>query len=588
MYKVKYGGKRGKSVNLVESPDMVAIRTKDNIELENAPVSRANREMLSDTVEVAAFPEAGISVRRVAVEGDEQARQMRDEARARLKEEESIRFAGRVLQDADSGKVILYTENFFIKFKDNTNEDACTALLAKYDLQIKSKLPFAPNSYFVAAQEGTGLKVFDIAETVLKEKIVEYCHPELVQERKFKVIDPLQWHLAKTTIAGKVVEAHCNIEAAWKSTFGKGVTVAIIDDGIDIDHPEFAGRVVHPYDATSNTNDPRPRSKDDNHGTPCAGMACAAGLKGGASGTAPQSSLMPIRLSSGLGSMAESMAFAWAVDKGADIISCSWGPPDGKWWDPEDVQHKQVTVLPDSTRLALNYALQKGRGGKGCVVVFAAGNGNENTENDGYSSNPAVIAVAACNDTGLRSVYSDYGKSVWLCFPSNDHAWRPFRQPTPLTTGLRTTDRLRAEGLSPDNYTNNFGGTSGACPGVAGVVALMLAVNPALTCAQVKELLSKSCVKIDPQLGEYDEKGHSIWYGYGRLDAGMAVENAKKYVAPVPRRRTRTKTTAAKTTTTNQTLPAKPAQQKANGLPVSKSRYLGNFSPNNTNFPVFT
>lgn len=379
-----------------------------------------------------------------------------------------------------------------------------------------------------------------MATTILKEKIVEYCHPELVQERKFKVIDPLQWHLATTTIGGNLVDAHCNIQAAWKYTMGKGITIAIIDDGFDIEHPEFAGRIVHPYDAATNTSDPRPRLKEDNHGTPCAGMACAAGLKGGASGTAPQANLMPIRLSSGLGSMAESMAFAWAADKGADVISCSWGPPDGKWWDPEDVQHKHVTVLPDSTRLALNYALQKGRKGKGCVVVFAAGNGNEDTQNDGYCSNPSVIAVAACNDRGTRSVYSDYGKSVWLCFPSNDHAWRPFRQPTPLTTGLRTTDRLRSEGLSPDNYTNNFGGTSGACPGVAGIVALMLAVNPAMTTAQVKTVLSKSCTKIDEQLGEYDEKGHSIWYGYGRLDAGLAVENAKKFKAPALRRRRHT------------------------------------------------
>jgi subtilisin family serine protease len=549
MYKVKFGGKRGKSVELIESPDMVAIRTKDNAGLDDAPISRASRAMLSDTTEVAAFPEAGITVRRVAAESEAEATVLRDETRAQLKEEEGIRFAGRVLQDAESGNVMLYTENFFIKFKDKTTEEDCLKIIEKYALQIKNKLPFAPNSYFVGALEGTGLKVFEMAETILKEKQVQYCHPELVQERKFKAIDPLQWHLAKTTIGGKSVDAHCNIEAAWKLTQGKGITVAVIDDGVDIDHPEFAGRVVHPYDATANSPDPRPKLKDDNHGTPCAGMACAAGLKGGASGTAPQSNLMPIRLSSGLGSMAESMAFAWAADKGADVISCSWGPPDGKWWDPEDKQHAKVTFLPDSTRLALEYALTKGRNGKGCVVLFAAGNGNEDISNDGYCSNPAVIAVAACNDTSMRSVYSDYGKSVWLSFPSNDHAWRPFRQPAPLTTGLRTTDRMKAEGISPDNYTNNFGGTSGACPGAAGVIALMLAVNPALTPKQVKEVLRHSCVRIDEPMGEYDATtGHSIWYGYGRLDAGRAVENAKKFV-PAPKPMTKTTTAKAQTTT---------------------------------------
>lgn len=561
MYKVKYGGKKGQSVNLVESPDMIAIRTKNNVELENVSISRASQEMLSDTTEVATFPEAGISIRRVEAENDAAATVLRDETRAQLKEEDNIRFAGRVLQDAETGSVTLYTENFFIKFKNKTSEADCLKILEQYHLQIKNKLPFAPNSYFVSATEGTGLKVFEIAETILKEEKVEYCHPELVQERKFKAINPLQWHLAKTTIGGKVVDAHCNIEEAWKITKGAGITVAIIDDGVDIDHPEFAGRIVSPYDATTNVPDPRPKLKDDNHGTPCAGMACAAGLKGGASGTAPEALLMPIRLSSGLGSMAESMAFAWAADHGADVISCSWGPPDGKWWDPEDRQHLQVTMMPDSTRLALTYALKKGRKGKGCVVLFAAGNGNEDTENDGYSGNPNVIAVAACNDTGTRSVYSDFGKAVWVSFPSNDHAWKPFRQPTPLTTGLRTTDRMKAEGISPDNYINNFGGTSGACPGVAGVVALMLSVNPALTPKQVKEILSTSCVRIDEAEGEYDEKGHSIWYGYGRLNAGLAVANAAKYVPAKPKTVTSKKVTkpataltTAKATTTSTTV----------------------------------
>ena len=534
MYKVKYGGKNGKSVSLIESPDMVAIRTKDNVELENLSVSRASREMLSDTIEVATFPEAGITIRRVAAENDAEATTLRDETRAQLKEEDNIRFAGRVLQDAETGSVMLYTENFFIKFKNKTAEEDCLKIINQYHLRVKNKLPFAPNAYFVSATEGTGLKVFEMAATILKEKQVEYCHPELVQERKFKEIDPLQWHLAKTTINGKTVDAHCNIEAAWKLTQGKGITVAIIDDGVDTGHPEFAGRIVHPYDATSNSSDPNPKLVDDNHGTPCAGMACAAGLKSGASGTAPEANIMPIRLSSGLGSMAESMAFAWAADHGADVISCSWGPPDGKWWDPEDKQHLQVTMLPDSTRLALDYALKKGRKGKGCVVLFAAGNGNEDTENDGYSANPAVIAVTACNDTGKRSVYSDFGKAVWVSFPSNDHAWKPFRQPTPLTSGLRTTDRVKAAGISPDNYINNFGGTSGACPGVAGVVALMLAVNPALKPKQIKELLSKSCVRIDEAEGEYDENGHSIWYGFGRLDAGLAVSNAQKSIPAKP------------------------------------------------------
>jgi subtilisin family serine protease len=86
-------------------------------------------------------------------------------------------------------------------------------------------------------------------------------------------------------------------------------------------------------------------------------------------------------------------------------------------------------------------------------------------------------------------------------------------------------------GDSADNYTNKFGGTSGACPGAAGVVALMLAVNPDLKPTEVKNLLRKSCKRIDETTADYDADGHSIWYGHGCLDAGLAVENARNAAA---------------------------------------------------------
>ncbi|MEO6759061.1 MAG: S8 family serine peptidase, partial [Saprospiraceae bacterium] len=503
----KYVGKNGKTVNLVESSDMVAIRTKDNQELDDVSVSRASRALISASTEVASFPEAGVTVRRVSDAGPGAGIMKRDETRAALKQEDNIRFAGRVLQDAKSGEVMLYTENFFIKFKDTVAEAECLAVIEKYKLTIKSKLAFATNAYFIEANEGTGLQVFEIADKLLKEKPVEYCHPELVQERRFKSINPLQWHLAKTTIDGTLVDANVNIEKAWQITRGQGMTIAVIDDGIDLDHPEFAGRVRDPFDATENNDNPRPKTKEDNHGTACAGMACAAGLKDGASGTAPESTLMPIRLQSGLGSMAEANAFAWAADHGADVISCSWGPSDGEWWNPSDPVHNRRTVLPDSTRLSMEYALTKGRGGRGCVILFASGNGNEDTKNDGYSSYPGVIAVSACNDTGKRSVYSDFGDSIWVAFPSGDYFWKPFNHAAPLTEGLHTTDRSGPEGFDPGNYLSTFGGTSGACPGMAGVVALMLAANPNLRPAEIKELIKISCVRIDEKEGEYNATG---------------------------------------------------------------------------------
>jgi subtilisin family serine protease len=557
MYKVKYGGKKGKTVELEESPDLVAVRTKDNMEMGDMNLSRASQEMLADTVQVVKFPDSGITIIKMADEpqatasrggGDEEPGRKglagppdttkRDATRAALKQEDDIRFAGRVLQDKETGEVTLYTENFFVKFFDATKEEDCLAIIEKYKLTIKDKLAFAKNAYFVCAAEGTGLAVFNIAETILNEKIVEYCHPELVQERRFKGIHPLQWHLTKTSINGKAVDAHVNIEAAWQLTKGKGTTIAIIDDGVDVDHPEFAGRIVHPFDSTFKEGTGRPVANDDNHGTACAGMACASGLKDGASGTAPESFLMPIRLRSGLGSMSEANAFAWAAQHGADVISCSWGPTDGDWWDPSHPLHNKQTLLPDSTRMAMEFAMKEGRGGKGCVILFAAGNGNEATANDGYVSHPGVIAVSACNDTGKRSVYSDFGEQVWVAFPSGDFAWKPLKHPAPLSQGLRTTDRAAAAGYDGTNYTNSFGGTSGACPGMAGVVALMLAANPALTPPQVKEIIRNSCDIIDTEGGEYDANKHSVYYGYGRINAEKAVQNAKGISNAPPKAKT--------------------------------------------------
>ena len=184
--------------------------------------------------------------------------------------------------------------------------------------------------------------------------------------------------------------------------------------------------------------------------------------------------------------------------------------------------------LPDSTRLAIDHAVTLGRNGKGCVVLWGAGNGNESVDNDGYASNPKVIAVAACNDRGKRSAYSDKGKALWCAFPSS--AGIPS-----LTPGIWTTDRSGKSGYNDGNikkgdaagnYTNSFGGTSSATPGAAGVAALVLSKNPQLRWDEVKDILKRCCDRIDATKKQYDAKGHSKNYGYGRLNAKKAVDLA--------------------------------------------------------------
>jgi subtilisin family serine protease len=264
------------------------------------------------------------------------------------------------------------------------------------------------------------------------------------------------------------------------------------------------------------------------HGTACAGVACADG-NFGASGVAPRARLMPIRLQSELGSQDEADAFEWAARNGADVISCSWGPRDGDFRNPNDPLHNHFEPLLDNTRKAIEFAVTHGRNGKGCVVLFAAGNGNESVDNDGYASNPQVIAVAACNDSGNKSPYSDKGNAVWCTFPSNNF----FPSKTP---GIWTTDITGKRGYNAGqpfpagdaagNYTSTFGGTSSACPGAAGVAALIISRNPELRWDEVKDIFRRSSDRIDLAGGQYDAQGHSPIYGFGRVNARAAVEMA--------------------------------------------------------------
>ncbi|WP_448617275.1 S8 family peptidase [Geodermatophilus sp. URMC 65] len=532
MPEVSFGGRNGTRFRLKEDPDLLVVRTHSRRSLREGPVPRPEAEAVEGLDLVAAFPEAGVELYR----RPEGAARNTADVRTALETFDDVRFAGRVLVSETSGEPIIYTENLFVKFRDDVDSAECERILNEAGLVVKETETYATNAYFVATPEGSGQKVFEIADQLLTLPQVELCHPELIQRSRGRAIFPQQWHLMRTSIAGVDIDASANVKAAHAFSLGEGATIAVLDDGFDLRHPEFAaaGKIVAPRDFSPSMidDDPSP-GNNDNHGTACAGVACADGGDG-ASGVAPKARLLPIRMPGGLGSVREAAAFRWAADHGADVISCSWGPLDKPWWKPND--SSQSSPIPDHTRLAIDYATTRGRGGKGCLILFAAGNGNESVDLDGYASYSHVLAVAACNDRGKRSVYSDYGEAVFCSFPSNDLPWPEMAHPDPLTTGIWTTDRRGQAGYNPGllskgdaagHYTNDFGGTSSACPGAAGVAALVVACNPALRATQVKDILRHACVPIDPEGGQYDDRGHSPLYGYGRLDAHKAVQLAR-------------------------------------------------------------
>ncbi len=540
----KFGGKNGNERQLTAAKDLVVIRTQNDQVIEKSGFGKKHTNMLDSMELMHKYEPLGIYVMRIR--GNKK-RKQRDQARKALAKESNVRFAGRVFCQEDKTPV-LYTENIFIKFHKEVDKTEQTAFLTDHNLDVKSESPFSTNGYFVGMEEGIGSDIFQICMDMLDDERVEYCHPELIFIKEKKSIHPRQWHLKPTVLDGVQVNSHVNVEQAWTKSKGEGVTIAIIDDAIDIRHQDFStqGKIVHPYNAfypigTPNGQNPSPINFGESHGTCCAGVACASGLFN-ASGVAPDAKLMPIKLPPDLGSYKESEAIQYAVDHGADIISCSWGPADGAWDNPNDPRHFQASGIPDHTREALRYAVEQGRNGKGCLILWAAGNGNESVELDGYASNEFVLAIAASNIRDKRSIYSDFGDSIFCCFPSNDFT-RMDNGGYYLDGGIWATDGS-TYGYNPswngielrydfyDNsgkYTSSFGGTSSATPGVAGIIALMLSANPELTHNDVRALLRQSCIQIDANNGNYDGNGHSRWYGYGKPDANRAVELALSF-----------------------------------------------------------
>ena len=291
------------------------------------------------------------------------------------------------------------------------------------------------------------------------------------------------------------------------------VTIAVVDDAIDTRHEEFAGRVTGEWDASTGSHSAIPIGWQP-HGTKVAGLALAGGIA--VRGVAPSAALLAVRvpaLSTTLGDPTEAAGIRWAVEHGADVICCAWGPQN---------PNAQSGELPEHTRAAIDWAIAHGRGGKGCVILFSAGNDGNDLALNGYASHPGVITVGACNCHGKRASYSGWGDALWCVVPSNDP-----RDPAGAVMTYSTTTPIGSFLLGDTFYTNDFGFTSAACAVAAGVCARVLTVNPSLTWRDVREVIARSCSKIDPEGGSYDARGHSPYYGFGRVNTVGALELAQ-------------------------------------------------------------
>ena len=337
-----------------------------------------------------------------------------------------------------------------------------------------------------------------------------------------------QWHLDNQaqnprTLAGADLRAL----GAWETTRGEAsVIVAINDDGVDLNHNDIP-LMRDENDALVGVNLPDNLEESLNfgccsHGTAVAGVSTAIGDNGvGTSGVCPGCTAMPVfqDFFGGNGDVATAETFTIPTDLGAAVINNSWGPPDANpsFMDEPNALEPLSSVIED----ALTYTMTQGRDGKGTLILFAGGNGNEDTNTDAYVSHPLTLGIAAVNAAGFKSYYSDFGDGIWVAAPSNGGH---------LVPGITTSDITGPGGYDNSDITDSFGGTSSATPAASGVVGLILSANPDLSALQVKDILRRTSRKIDKIRGEYapDEDGFlwSRYYGYGLVDAHAAVRAA--------------------------------------------------------------
>jgi subtilisin family serine protease len=452
------------------------------------------------------------------------------------------------------GTVYYLTNKIIVTFDKKVTTAQIEALLTRYKLRLVKEYEL-PNTVLLQVTSASGANPLKIADRLMAEKIVAHAEPNLVNRHASAYTPPdglfkRQWHLHAKRAPQLMAESSVDAPEAWNVTRGeRSIVVAVVDDGFDIDHPDLQGdgKVVQPRDYVDGDARPFP-SGQDYHGTPCAGVAIAESNGRGLVGVAPGCAFMPVRISMEEDDDQTAEIFT-EIAEYADVISCSWGPPP---------VYAPLNRLVKDTLARL--ARRGGPRGKGCVICFAAHNfdvpikddtlpnlvrwkderGTLRTTRDrienGYAAHPDVIAVAASTSLNRKAQYSNWGREVSVCAPSDN--WHPL-DPNAYTPGrgIWTTDNEAVgDGFTPNSrYTGDFGGTSSAAPLVAGVAALVLSANPMLTALQVKKILQSTADKIvdastDPMTGNafgtYDRKGHCPWFGFGKVNAAKAVAEA--------------------------------------------------------------
>lgn len=324
-------------------------------------------------------------------------------------------------------------------------------------------------------------------------------------------LEPYLWHHRRS-----------NLLKGWgevaPSLPGEGVTVVVVDDGVEVVHPDIGAREGDLHFSWNSSGERNPHYRPTfPHGTACAGIihSVANNAKGGC-GVAYAATLLSANLlGHGLGiyDKAEADVIETYMNV-ADVFSNSWGPPD----------NLKEARMGEMTRFALGELARRGRGGKGGISVFAGGNGgpSDNGNSDPYCSSEFTICVGAIGDDDKSTYFSEPSASLLVVAPSGGGV-----------DAITTTDLMDERGYSPLNYSSTFSGTSASTPIVAGVVALVLQKKPSLGWRDVNTILAYSARRNDPLHPSWRRNAAGRWvsesYGFGAVDAYSAVRLAEEW-----------------------------------------------------------
>ncbi len=520
----------GKKVKLNKLSDSFAVKYKEDITSRAIDSKLAEKADFADAEERKEMPRHRIVIvtlppirRLVDVEGSMKS----------LEDDSDVEFITSVYREAESGLRMVATDEITVRFKRDASKEDIENFNNENDVEIIEKNRFVPNQYLLRVKSPK--ETLTLANKYQESDLTEFAEPNFISEVKKASLtnDEFiheQWHLHNAGQEGGLAGEDVDAEDAWEISIGSpDITIAIIDDGVDIDHPDLQSNIwVNPDPSEPDVNgrnfydddyDPRPRkftppyhelAGNDSHGTPCAGVAAAVGNNAsGVASIAYKCKILPVKVFLGdemvtFDVLSEAIHYA---GQKADVLSNSWGIPPSSNVDQ-----------------AIKDVVQTGRGGKGTPVFVATG--NDRRSQIGFPARvPEAIGVGASTNLGQRSYYSNYGEGIDFVAPSSGGTKGIFTTDVSISGrgfNVGDTDSGDAEGL----YTNSFGGTSSATPLAAGIAALILSLNPELKWDQVRKYMRDTADKIDQANGNYTN-GYSLEYGFGRVNAYKALKAVK-------------------------------------------------------------